>query len=120
VLQQRGCRAPERLFRAFPRRAEATPSRARYSAYAKPCYHRAMSDAADERRKKRAGWRTEVFRGPDALARLEDDALEEWAALSPEERAALAWQLSVEQSGGEDERAVESRLPRSAYRVERR
>lgn len=79
-----------------------------------------MSDAAARRNKRAADWRTEVFRGPDVLGQLENDALEEWAAMSPEERAALAWQLSIDQYGGEDDRAMESRLPRSAYRVERR
>jgi hypothetical protein len=40
--------------------------------------------------------------------------------MDPRDRLALAWQLSLEQFGGLDDSAVESRLPRSAYRVERR
>lgn len=54
------------------------------------------------------------------LDALERDALDEWAAMGPLERLALAWELSLDQHGGLDESAVEPRLPRSAYRVERR
>jgi hypothetical protein len=51
---------------------------------------------------------------------MEGDALAEWAALEPTARLALSWQLSLEQYGGADVDPVEPRLPRSAYRVERR
>lgn len=77
-----------------------------------------MSDAA-ERRRMRAGWSSRVFRG-DVHRPLEDDADAEWAALSPTDRLALVWELSLEQYGGPDDSKVEPRLPRSAYRVERR
>jgi hypothetical protein len=61
-----------------------------------------------------------MFRGPYAAKEMEADALAEWAAMDPCERLALTWQLSLEQYGGVDERAVEPRLPRSAYSLERR
>ena len=77
-------------------------------------------DAAERRRKRLATWESRTFRGPHALAELERDALEEWAAMDPRERLALTWELSLDQYGGLDDNAVEPRLPRSAYRVERR
>ncbi len=79
-----------------------------------------MDDAAARRRARQETWQGQVFRGPDALARLEVDAEREWAAFTPVERLALVWELSVAQYGGSDGGSVESRLPRSAYRLERR
>lgn len=75
---------------------------------------------AEERRAARSAWAVKVFQGKDVLAEIEADALAEWAAMTPEERLALGWQLSLEQGGDIDVDAVEPRLPRSAYRVERR
>lgn len=79
-----------------------------------------MSDAAERRRKREATWTARVFRGGDVHEALESDAESEWAGLTAGERLALAWQLSLEQYGGSDAESVEPRLPRSAYRVERR
>ena len=79
--------------------------------------------SADDRRRARAGWSSRVFRAGTALGALEaleNDALDEWAALSPTERLALAWELSLAEYGGDHAASVEPRLPRSAYRVERR
>ncbi|MCA9591612.1 MAG: hypothetical protein KC657_40225 [Myxococcales bacterium] len=79
-----------------------------------------MSEAAERRRRRQLAWSSKVFRGPRADDAMELDALEEWAAMAPRERLALAWELSLDQYGGADDGAVEPRLPRSAYRVERR
>ena len=76
-------------------------------------------DASERKRRREATWSSHVFRGSDALDDMERDAFEEWQRLSPLDRLALTWSLSVEQYGGADE-PVERRLPRSAYRVERR
>jgi hypothetical protein len=80
-----------------------------------------MSDATERRRKREETWTARTFRGGDIHEALESDAEAEWARMSPVERLALSWQLSLEQYGGEtDGEAMEPRLPRSAYRVERR
>lgn len=83
-------------------------------------YSLEVSNAAERKRRRMSAWTSEVFRGPGALAALEEDALEEWRAMDPLARLALAWQLSLEQYGGADVDAMEPRLPRSRYRVERR
>jgi hypothetical protein len=79
-------------------------------------------DSADERRKRRAAtWTSQVYRGDNVHRRIEDDDLAEWAAMAPVDRLALAFALSFAQSaGGLDEAQVSARLPRSAFRVERR
>lgn len=79
-----------------------------------------MSEAAARRVRRQREWTSAVFRGPRTLEAIELDALAEWAAMDPRERLALTWRLSLEQFGGGDDSAVEPRLPRSAYRVERR
>ena len=61
-----------------------------------------------------------LYSGDDVHAEMARDDLLEWAAMEPRARLALTWELSLEQFGGADEGAVEPRLPRSAYRVERR
>lgn len=75
-------------------------------------------DAGERRRKREATWSSRVFRGIDALDEMNRDAFAEWQRMSPLDRLALTWSLSVEQYGDADE-PVERRLPRSAYRVER-
>jgi hypothetical protein len=74
--------------------------------------------SADERKRARADWKVEVFRGPDALGDLERDARREWEAMAPVDRLALTWELSLAAHGLSA--SDEPRLPRSAYRVERR
>ena len=83
-------------------------------------YHRFMGEAAERRRRRQATWTSKVFRSPHTLEAIELDALDEWAKMQPAERLALAWELSLDQYGGVDGDAVEPRLPRSAYRIERR
>lgn len=61
-----------------------------------------------------------MFRGPGANDAIAEDARREWAAMSPVDRLALTWELSLEQYGAADDATMEPRLPRSAYRVERR
>lgn len=80
-----------------------------------------MADAdADARRRARAAtWSSQVYRGDDVHRAMEDDDLAEWAAMEPAERLWLAWELSLEQEGITDDPAS-ARLPRSAYRLERR
>lgn len=75
---------------------------------------------ATQRKRARAGWTGRVFRGPNALRDLDDDLRREHAAMVPEDRLALTWALSLEQYGGSDGTTMEPRLPRLAYRVERR
>ena len=79
-----------------------------------------MSDAAERRRKRGVEWHARVFRGDDVHAEMEQDALDEWAAMTPVDRLALVWELSLAQYGGADAQSMEPRLPRSAYRIERR
>ena len=79
----------------------------------------AMS-SAESRRAARTAWTSLVFRGADVHAAIEADAFAEWSAMTPLERLALSWQLSLEQYGADDGTTVEPRLPRSAYRIERR
>jgi len=79
-----------------------------------------MADAAEERRRKRRAWSARVFSGEGVHEDMEADALAEWAAMSATERLALAWELSLEQYGGDHDGSLQPRLPRSAYRVERR
>lgn len=78
-----------------------------------------MSDA-QSRRAQRATWSAKVYRGANVLAEMEADALAEWAAMTPNERLALAWILSVAEGGIPDDDAFSARLPRSSYRVEPR
>jgi hypothetical protein len=65
------------------------------------------------------GWTSRVYRGPDVHEAIETDDLAEWASMAPLERLTLAWELSLEQEGLSDDPAS-ARLPRSAYRIERR
>jgi len=51
---------------------------------------------------------------------MEADDLAEWASLSPVDRFALAWALSLQQEGLAHDADVSARLPRSRYRVEPR
>jgi len=83
-------------------------------------YQWSMGEAAERRRRRAVAWTSKVFRAPHMLDAIEQDALDEWAAMQPVERLALAWELSLDQYGGVDDGAVEPRLPRSAYRIERR
>ncbi len=83
------------------------------------CYADCMSGAEARRRARASTWTSRVYRGPDVHRAMEDDDLAEWAAMTPVERLALTWQLSLEQEGIKDDPAS-ARLPRSAYRVERR
>lgn len=76
--------------------------------------------AEDRRRARQATWTSRVYRGPNVHGAIEADDLAEWAAMSPGERMALAWALSLAQEGLDDDPEVPARLPRSAYRVERR
>jgi len=78
-----------------------------------------VSDAQTRRQARAASWTSQVYRGPDVYAAMEADDLAEWAAMSPLARLALTWELSLEQEGITDD-AASARLPRSAYRVERR
>jgi hypothetical protein len=78
-----------------------------------------MSDAEARRRARASTWTSRVYGGADVHAAMEDDDLAEWAAMTPLERLALVWELSLEQEGIQDDPAS-ARLPRSAYRVERR
>jgi hypothetical protein len=75
---------------------------------------------AKQRRAARAQWGARVFRADEAQAMEAADAAF-WATIPVDERAGVAWQLSLEQwtlaEPGVDH---ERRLPRSALRVERR
>jgi hypothetical protein len=81
-------------------------------------------DAESRRRLRATTWSAHVYRSGDVHARMEADDLTEWAGLSPRDRLAQAWTLSLEQvraqEGVADDRVVSGRLPRSAYRVEPR
>jgi hypothetical protein len=80
-----------------------------------------MADDASARAvHRRTTWTSKVYRGPDVHGEMERDDLDEWAAMDPIDRLALTWALSLEQFGGADDGSLLSRLPRSAYRVERR
>ena len=79
-----------------------------------------MTDAAARRRHRERSWSAKLFQGPGTLEAMERDALDEWASLEPVYRLALTWELSLAQYGGAHADAMEPRLPRSAYRVERR
>jgi len=83
------------------------------------CYARLMSDAETRRAARAASWTSRVYRGPDVYEAMEAEDLAEWASMSPIARLALTWELSLEQEGITDD-AASARLPRSAYRVERR
>jgi hypothetical protein len=69
---------------------------------------------------RQATWTSKVYRRGDVHAAMESDDLDEWAAMDPVDRLALTWELSLEHFGGDDDGSVLARLPRSAYRVERR
>jgi hypothetical protein len=79
-----------------------------------------MLDDSEARRQRRQTWTAKVYRGPGVHAAIEADDLAEWAQMDAVERLALTWALSLEQFGGTDDGALLRRLPRSAYRVERR
>lgn len=79
-----------------------------------------MSDDASARKQARSGGASEVFRCRDVHGLMERDARDEWASMGPEDRMALAWSLSVAQVGASNDGPVLARLPRSAYRLERR
>jgi hypothetical protein len=76
-------------------------------------------DAEARRLVRAATWSTRVYRG-DVHAAMEADDLTEWASLSPVDRFALTWALSLEQEGLAHDADVPARLPRSRYRVEPR
>jgi len=76
-------------------------------------------DAKARRLARAATWSSSVYR-TNAHASIEADDLAEWASLSPADRFALAWALSLEQEGLARDAAVPARLPRSHYRVEPR
>ena len=59
-----------------------------------------------------------MVRGQDVHEELEEEALREWSAMTPIDRLALTWELSLEDYGVADDTTMEPRLPRSAYRVE--
>lgn len=80
-----------------------------------------MDGEAEQRRRARvATWTGHVYRGPAVFAAMEADDLAEWAAMTPGDRLALGWALSLAQEGIDDDAEVPARLPRSHYRVERR
>jgi hypothetical protein len=73
---------------------------------------------AAERKAARSRWEGRVFRG--GWEEMADyDALF-WDRIPVEERAEAVWELSKELHEIADPEAHERRLPRSAYRVERR
>jgi hypothetical protein len=78
-----------------------------------------MSDADARRLARSATWTAHVYRASNVHDAMEADDLAEWAAMSPLERLALMWELSLQQEGIMDDPAS-ARLPRSAYRLERR
>lgn len=83
-----------------------------------PCYFERV-DAAARKRARALTWTSRLVRGPNANDELAREAQAEWLALPASEKLALVWELSLEQYGGGDGE-MEPRLPRSAYRVERR
>jgi hypothetical protein len=77
-----------------------------------------VSDVED-RRRARASWQARKF-GPGAAEEAADyDALF-WAQIPPEQRAAAVWELSLEMYSLTSPEAREARLPRSAFRLQRR
>jgi hypothetical protein len=73
---------------------------------------------ASERRAARANWEARVFRG--GWEEMADyDALF-WDRIPVEQRAEAVWQLSKELHAIAQPETHEPRLPRSAYRIERR
>jgi hypothetical protein len=74
---------------------------------------------AEERRRARASWEVRKFGAGAGEEAADYDALF-WARIPPEDRAAAVWQQSVEAYSLTDPEAGESRLPRSAFRLQRR
>jgi hypothetical protein len=73
------------------------------------------------RRSARANWESRVYRGPNAWEEAADDDARFWDGIPVEERARVAWELSAELfAASGDEGDFESRLPRSAYGIQRR
>lgn len=72
----------------------------------------------EERAARRATWTAEVFRAGEH-AEMEAADRRFWAAVPEDERATVAWQLSLELYSLA-EPGSERRLPRSAFRVVRR
>jgi hypothetical protein len=81
-----------------------------------------MDEAQDleARREARArNWTSQVFRDA-ALQEMDVVSRNFWLSIPADERAAAVWELSVEAFGLTNPETYERRLPRSAYRVERR
>jgi hypothetical protein len=98
----------------FPPELGRKPHRAR--ANQPPWYLRSVD--LEERKAARAGWESRVFRnGWEEMADF--DALF-WDRLPVEERAEAVWELSKELHAIAHPETDERRLPRSAYRLERR
>ena len=74
-------------------------------------------DAA-ERKAARANWEGRVFRG--GWEEMEDYDVLFWDRLPVDERAEAVWNLSKELHAVAHPETHERRLPRSAYRLERR
>ena len=77
-----------------------------------------MSEA-EERRQARANWQVRKFGAGAAEDAANYDALF-WAGIPPERGAAAVWEQSLELYSLTDPEARESRLPRSAFRLQRR
>jgi hypothetical protein len=74
---------------------------------------------AEDRRQLRATWEARKF-GPGAAEEAADyDALF-WARIPVEKRATAVWEQSLEMYSLTDPDSRESRLPRSALRLQRR
>ena len=79
-----------------------------------------MATDAAARRAARASWETRIFRDAAGADEAAHDAAF-WQRIPVEQRAEIAWQLSLEQwSLAEPEVDHERRLPRSTLRVTRR
>ena len=76
---------------------------------------------AEDRRRERAGWEIRKF-GPGAAEEAADYDARFWAQIPMSERASAVWQQSLEVYSltDTDLGARESRLPRSALRLQRR
>jgi hypothetical protein len=75
--------------------------------------------SAADRRAARASWEARVFRGGDWEAMADYDA-RFWDRIPVDERAEAVWRLSEELHAIAHPGANERRLPRSAWRIERR
>jgi hypothetical protein len=73
---------------------------------------------AAERRAARSKWEGHVFRG--GWEEMADYDCRFWDRIPVDERAEAVWELSKELDELADPETHERRLPRSAYRLERR